>query len=255
MTYAAVGEKVELLIRTFELEVLHDAALRADDEFFAIAFLRVVHDSGGASGIIRLFGDRCAAFRMNQNLGFRMLLPSNPNVGRGDVHMSGAAALEELEILLRELFCDPCAQVAVRDEQDVLLRHILQNLNGRGRGDHNVHGGLQLRGGVDVSDGGISRIFFLHLQNLIPVHLQRHGASRQVVGQENLLLRGKNLNGFCHEANAGHDDGLLRCFRCLYAEAVGIADVVRNFPNIVALVGVGQDADILLLLQFNNSIL
>ena len=124
--------------------MLHNAVLRADDELLCITVLRVIHDAGGASLVIRLFRHLRQTFRMNEKQRIGMRFSCSLHILYGHAHMSRTATLKQLDILLRHLLCHPVSQVAVRDKQNILILNVFYDLNRGGRRHAHVADGLKL---------------------------------------------------------------------------------------------------------------
>lgn len=112
--------------------MLDDAVFGADDKFLILRFLGVLHDTGGAAGVVCERSDFLAAFRVHQKFCVRVKKFRVLDVFTGDATVRRAAAVEEDEFLVRALFFDPAAEVAVRDEEDILVRKRIHDADRRG---------------------------------------------------------------------------------------------------------------------------
>ena len=107
---------------------------------------------------------------------------------------------------------------------------------------------LQLAQSIGIQAGGMLRILFLHLRDELPVHLIRHRAAGDGLGEDHSLFGGEYLAGFRHEAHAAHQDGLVLDLRRVDAELEAVAREVRDLADLVSLIAVGEDANVLFIL-------
>ena len=232
--------------------MLDDGVFGTDNEFFGIAFLGVSHNAGGAAGVVRLICDLFQALGVDQKQCIGMSGFSSGYVIGFDTGVDGAAALNEMEVLLRNLLSQPTAQIAVRNEENVLLGQLFYDFQRGGGGDADIAFGFQRGGGVDVGYYGAVGILLLQCSQFLHSQLLCHGTASLRVGKQDFLFRREDLGGFRHESNAAHQKGVLLCFLRLLAQGKGIADKIRDFQNVLCLVSVCQDANVLFLFQTND---
>ena len=95
-------------------------------------------------------------------------------------------------------------------------------------------------------------IFRLQLQEQFGLHLLGHRAACFGIRQNDTLLRRENLHRFGHKPYAAHQHGFGIRLGRLLAQSERIANIISHFPNVVALVGVRQNADSLFFFQAND---
>ena len=235
--------------------MLCNADFRTDDKFLCIGSLCIVHDARGGTDIICFLGDSRNTFRMNQQKCLRMQCTSFIHSSLRNSGMNRATALQQLDFLVWNLLSHILTQIAVRNKQNFICFHVVDNLDCGRRGYADITDGFQIRGGVDICHNGIARICLLPCTDQFLVHLLCHRTSCNRVSQIYGLFRGKNLYGFCHKTNAAHDNVFLRCGSSLHTEAIGIADKVCNFRNFSGYIAVCQNTYILFLFQAQDFIL
>lgn len=249
------GKWVEVFVGVLILQMFHDAVFGGDNEGFGVGASGVVHDGGGGADKVALFGHFQGTFRMHEQLGVWVGGAHTLNVLSCGAFVIWAAAVKENDVFFRYLFLHIAAKVRIWDEEDLVVWQFPADFDCRGGGDANVAGGFQCGGGVDVGDDGVVWVLLFEGVQGIEIQLFGHRAASDGIWQVDVLVWAENLACFSHEAHAAHKDVLLGAFACLHAESVGVANVVGHFQNRLALVGVGQEADVLFLFQAKDLLL
>ncbi len=120
-TYLHVSGSVEYLVRVFLFELIENAHFGGNEEFFVVAFCRIVDDAGCASHIVCKFSDFRAAFRVYEQQSIGTCLFRFDDLFAQEIVMHVAVFVIEDEILFRELVCYVMCEVLVGDEIDVLF--------------------------------------------------------------------------------------------------------------------------------------
>ena len=163
--------------------------------------------------------------------------------------MDRAAALQQLDLLFRQLLLDKGTQIAVRNKEDLVIAQLRNDLDRRRRSHADIANGFQFCGGVDVCHNGIVRILHLYSTDHLFIHLFCHRTACRGVGQVYVFFRRKDLHSFRHEPHAAHEHVLLRCILCLHAQSIGISGKVSNFQNIASLIAVCQNTKVAFFFQ------
>ena len=177
------------------------------------------------------------------------------HIGRRNDHMPRAAAVVERKLLFGQLRSHIAAKVRVRNKQDLISIKRTADVDGAGGGHADIALGFQRRGRVDVGHCGVAGVLRLQRPQRGQVQLLGHRAAGHRVCQPDGLFRAEDLAGLGHKPHTAHDDARRIGLGGLHAQPVGVAGVVGDLQHGLALVGVGQDADIFLFLQAQDLLL
>ena len=156
--------------------------------------------------------------------------------------------MNKLKCLLWNLLLHPCAKVAVRDKQDLVIVDIVHNLQRRRRSYAHITNRFQFRSGINISHNCVVRIGLFQCGKHLHIQLLCHWTSCAAIGKVNLFLRRKNFYCFCHKSYTTHQHVLLRSLSRLLAQSIRITCVICYLQNLMALVCMRQNADIFFLL-------
>ena len=162
--------------------------------------------------------------------------------------MSWTSPVNELERFLRNLLLHPCAKVAVRDKQNLVIVDIVHNLQRRRRSYAHITDCFQFGSGINISHNCVVRIGLFQCGKHLHIQLLCHWTSCAAIGKVNLFLRRKNFYCFCHKSYTTHQHVLLRSLSRLLAQSIRITCVICYLQNLMALVCMRQNADIFFLL-------
>ena len=123
------------------------------------------------------------------------------------MHHAGAAPQQHVRI---GLALDVAAKVLVRRPEHLfpLGGQVLDDGQGDAAGHHPIRQRLHLGRGVGVNHGGASRMGLAEGGEVLRRAADVQGAGRLQGGHEHALVRGEDLGGLPHEADAGDDQGL-----------------------------------------------
>ena len=79
---------------------------------------------------------------MYQQQGIRMRSLCGLCFRRSDARMGGTSAVQQLDLLFRNLLSDPVAEVAVRNKQDLVIGQCADDFYGRGGCDGDIADGF-----------------------------------------------------------------------------------------------------------------
>lgn len=105
---------------------------------FASLFAANDHYLGGASYEIRKLHYLGTALRVNKHQGVRVEFLCCVYFRSGKLRVSGTAAVNQLDLLFRDLLLDVITEVTVRNEQDLVRVHSADYLNRRGGCDAHI---------------------------------------------------------------------------------------------------------------------
>lgn len=200
--------RYEGLLRRAQLHLVDDACLGGHDELLARIVDRIVQQACCRSDEVSLLQDMRLALRMGDQLGLRM---ADHQLGdlliRKDlVHHAGTVPDHHIPTgLLHQIG----AQVLVGRENDgLILRDTLNDLDRIGGRAADVGQGLHLRRAVDITDHDMVRILLLELAEQRRRTGIRQRATRLQVRQQDLLMRGEDLGCLRHEMDSGKDDDI-----------------------------------------------
>lgn len=199
----------EGLAGTLALHLMKDSALGGHDEFGGIGLDGPVEEDSCGSNLVGHQTDGGGTLGMHQHLGSGMLLLEFKNLFERELLMYVASSVPEHHVATG-LGVDIISQIAVGTEDDFLvLGERLDHLHGVARGDHDVGESLDRGRGVDVGNHRVSGVLldeFFKLGSRAAVGQRTPGVE---VGNEDLFLRTKDLDGLAHEVDSAHHDDVV----------------------------------------------
>ncbi len=161
--------------------MLRNAHFRTNEKFLCIRLLRVLHNAGGRTHIVRAFHHHRNTFRMNQYQRIGVRLFCTFQVAQCNRRVHRTSALHQLNILFRHLTLHKIAQITVRNKQNLVVRDFPHNRNRRGTRHAHIAFGFQRGCGVDIRHHRAVRLLLFQILQHFRLHLLRHGTSRQRV--------------------------------------------------------------------------
>ena len=142
------------------------------------------------------------------------------------------------------------AQVLVRDEQDVVLGQLGDDVHGVGGGHADVAPALDFHGRVHIAhDGEVIAILLARSIHRLALNHVRHGTIRRGLGKEDVLVRVEELCALAHELNAREHDRTLRQRLRELCQIERVAHVVRHCLDLGSHIVVREDHGISLRLE------
>jgi hypothetical protein len=147
----------------------------------------------------------------------------------------------------------PRAKIFVRHKQQILLfRRGINDLDGVAAGANDVGEGLHFGAAIDVGDGVKIWIGLLKGLELVGRAAFLERTARVFIGQQDELVRVKDLGGLGHEVDAAKHDDFRFGFGGLLREAQRIAHVIGHILDLRHLVIVRENDRVELALKVDD---
>ena len=210
-------------------------------------------DAGRGADVVRLREHLRLALGMRKHERARVSGNRFLDLLRGDDVVTRAIALVEDDVLLGHLLCHIVAQVLVRDEQDVVLGQLGDDVHGIGGGHADVAPALDFHGRVHIAhDGEVIAILLARGIHRLALDHVRHGTIRRGLGEEDVLVRVEELRALAHELDAREHDRALRQRLRELCQIERVAHVVRHRLDLGSHIVVREDHGISLRLETLN---
>ena len=233
---------------------MHDTRFGDNDEFLCVRFSRILDDARGASCIIAHGDGFRHTLRMNQYLCLRMLRLCCGNALRRHAAVNRTAAVMEMEALARHVLLQETAEVAVRDETDVLVRQRFHDFLCICRGNNDIGHCLGLAGRIDITDNRTARILLTHLCDIFRRNHMCHRTVRREIRHQDGFFRAEDFRAFAHKTHTAEQDGTLRSVCRNLAQIIGIPDVIGDVLHVIFHIKVRKHYDILFFLELLNAL-
>src|SRR5574344_334330 len=250
----------ERLVRELALEARAESAFREEQKRRVRGGVLDVFDHlTGASDVVGEERDSGVAFRVAHDAEPGILLAEETDEVRVVCFVDVAAPRVEYDFFFYaaavEFGLQIFAHESVRDEYNFVVRKASYDFEDIGTGDAYVAFRFDVRGGIDVADEGVLRIFFAERTDFIARDAVGEGTAGKRSGDENFFAGVEDLRRFAHEAHRREDDYVRLNFRRVLAQletvSVEVGDGHHDFRGHVS---VGEDDGIALFFKALNLI-
>ena len=168
--------------------------------------------------------------------------------------MGGAAAGPAVDLVLG-FGGGKGAQVLVGDKEDFgVLRQGIHHGYGVGGGAADSAQRLHRGRGIYIGHHGVFRVLLEHGPDLGVQSIVKHPAASFHIGQQGDFVRGQDIGGFGHEADAAEHDDVGVGFGGLLGQGKGIPAEIGYFLDFFRLVHVGQNNGVAFFFETGNGI-
>ena len=148
----------------------------------------MLDDACGGADVICQPCHSFGTFGMHQNLCIGVCVLQLLYLGRRDILMDGAVAIDENDIFFRHLRRNEATEVLIGNKEDILIGQVADNLHRVGGGHAYVRPGFDFRCRIDVADNRQILVGFSCRVHLCLCYHVRHGAVRACIRHQHLLF-------------------------------------------------------------------